>query len=80
MAPHDYGNKYWVIGTYDSRGKIYLHAETVEVIDRCLVFRDGKDEIIFSMSDGCWMYFAAASVMDGHEVAVVSWENEEKAE
>lgn len=77
MGAQDYGNKYFVIRTFDDREAIYLYAERVEVIDRCLVFwgkgDNVKDNIVFAINDGYWTSFAAAEVIDGHEVAVAQW-------
>jgi hypothetical protein len=87
-----YGRLYWCVGVSSSicsAGQIYLHACRAEVKDGVLIFWSdsigsdgGKYEaretpfqsIAFGVGD--WKYFFAASVMDGHAVAVEHWQGE----
>lgn len=73
-----YGQRYWCIGLTDKkRTDVYCYADRVEVTPSgaVVLWRDEPEKVnpnlIFSA--GQWAFVYAASVLDGHAVAVEHW-------
>ncbi|MYC36064.1 MAG: hypothetical protein F4X66_04025 [Chloroflexi bacterium] len=81
-GPYGNGNFYWCVKTSESKktGEIYVWADEVRVDHvGSLVFfhqKDDREHINLVISTGSWSSFYAASVWDGHAVAVQEWEGE----
>ena len=74
--PSEYGDFYWRVHLADGKD-IWLFAESFDVRkDGSLVFtgttRPSKNEsgIIQAFASGAWRYVGAASLVDGHLVAI----------
>jgi hypothetical protein len=82
MSADRYGNLYWgvkVPAELCSDREIYLYADRVRVEDEALVFLRLKDEeevVMLMIPAGRWLAVFAASLMDGHPVAVEHWRGE----
>lgn len=80
-----YGRFYWCVKTnLSDSGEIYIHADSVELTaDGSLVFWQHKESedpfgelsqrVNLSIAAGNWKACFAASVIDGHAVAVEHW-------
>jgi hypothetical protein len=70
------GKYYWCVLLEDSlssKNAIYLHADDVSIISGALVF--SKEGVpMFSLNEGLWKGFFAASCIDGRAVAVEHWD------
>ena len=80
-GPDHYGALYWCVKTdLSESGEIYLHADRTEIVDGILLFwretGDGKPFVNLAIAPGQWRALFAASVMDGHAVAVEHWAGE----
>jgi hypothetical protein len=81
-----YGNLYWCVKTNMSEdGEIYLHADSVHFTSTGdVVFskapNTGKGNAqptpMLALASGHWTALYAASVIDGHAVAVEHWKGE----
>jgi hypothetical protein len=75
-----YGNFYWCIKTdLSPAGDIYIFADKVEINengDLIFICKEKNHYQNMSFAKGEWKCFFAASVMDGHAVAVEHWEGE----
>lgn len=72
-----YGNWYHRIQT--TKGEdVYVHADEVEFKDGALILwrvkEDGTRTVNIAFAPGQWSYIYAASVLDGHAVAVDHWD------
>lgn len=81
MTDLKYGKCYWCVKTHLSKsGEIRLLADKVEILDEgTLVFyqdKEGALNLMLSLSSGRWSAVYAASMIDGHPVAVDHWEGE----
>jgi hypothetical protein len=78
-----YGGIYWGVRSELSQtGEIYVHADTVEVTPNGeLIFWHNNEDgthrhQTLGFAPGSWACFFAASVEDGHAVAVEHWDGE----
>jgi hypothetical protein len=82
MAPSDVGKYYWcakVTQDLSDDGEIYVYADDVVIADGAVVFlrdSDGKRHPNLVVPAGKWIALFAASVFDGHAVAVEHWAGE----
>ena len=82
MPTSDAGRYYWcakVTKDLSPDGEIYVFADDVVLTDGAAVFlrdSDGKQYPNLVISAGKWSAVFAASVMDGHAVAVEHWAGE----
>ncbi len=80
----DYGGRYWCIKTDESQnGEIYVMADRMEITrhgDLLAVGHSssGSDLTVLALAQGFWTSYYAASVIDGHAVAVEHWQGEIK--
>jgi hypothetical protein len=77
MSAADYGKYFWHIETHKTG--VMANADRAAVEHGCLMlFRDGDKEkgrpeqLLLAYAPGQWLSFGAASVMDGHRIAVDS--------
>lgn len=71
-----YGKRYWCIKTdLSPDGEIYVHADEVRFAYGAAIFESGKD-VRLALAAGSWKAVFAASVIDGHAVAVEHWKDE----
>jgi hypothetical protein len=75
-------SKYWAVlvdNTIACEGIIHLHADYVEISESGAVKFMKKEEdlledyCIFSVSQGCWTVFYAASIIDGSACCIEHW-------
>jgi hypothetical protein len=78
-----YGRFYWcakVVEEISKDGEIYVHADDARVIDGELLFirrrEGGEEQINLAIAPGKWLAVYAASVFDGHPVAIEHWAGE----
>ncbi len=92
MSTDSYGRYYWCVKTSLSEDKeIYLHADFVEINENGdALFIQEKEQksapgaaierpkriVNLCLASGSWSSLFAASVMDGHAVAVDHWKGE----
>jgi hypothetical protein len=77
MSASEYGDRYWQIeAPYRT---FWIHADTVDITaEGALVCyghgraheRQGDPMLLMAFAPGKWLTVAAASVMDGHQIAV----------
>lgn len=74
-----YGDRYWCIGRPDGN-EIYLNADRAEVQPSgalVMVAGGGEEGIVnLALAAGQWVFVYAASVIDGHAVAVQHWKGQ----
>lgn len=75
---HNYGSYYWCIALTDDAGtEVYVNADSVTVENGALICWQYKENEhnhpTLAFAEGEWKFFFAASVMDGHAIAVNHW-------
>jgi hypothetical protein len=76
-GPARYGQYYWCIKTPLSEdGDVYVHADAVEVAPSGALVMRSERYATLVIAQGQWTAVYAASVMDGHAVAVEHWKGE----
>ncbi len=80
---HNYGQFYWCIGLSDEDGtEVYVHADNMTVEEHNGALMAWRSSVVgdrtrvapvLAFANGEWKFFYAASVMDGHAVAVNHW-------
>lgn len=77
-GPDRYGDYYWCVKTKLSEdGEIFVHADSMEVNDNGDLFfmqENGTCNLVLKKDQ--WTVGFAASVLDGHPVAVEHWKGE----
>lgn len=72
-----YGDKYWCVKVplHITKAKeVYVCANTVRVTEAgVLVFEGKQGDVNLAFAPGSWLAVYAASVLDGHAVAVDHW-------
>jgi hypothetical protein len=78
MGTEKYGAYYWCIKTELSEdGEIYLMADEMEVTPTgALVCRGKERRPVLGIPAGKWSAYFAASIRDGHAVALEHWKGE----
>ena len=78
--PHSYGNYYWCLKLKNGP-EVYLHADKVTNDNGALTFwrTDDDTDAMYSnmaVNSDQWEWYYAASVLDGHAVAVDHWKGQ----
>lgn len=72
-----YGRYYWCIKTdLSTDGEIYVHADRMRLDQGAMIFESDGDQVRLILAPGTWKAAFAASVIDGHAVAVEHWKGE----
>jgi hypothetical protein len=81
VSTERYGQYYWCVKTQLSDdGDVYVHADRVTIDAGVVTFWHEEDgcpnRINLAVAPGQWTAVYAASVLDGHAVAVDHWKGE----
>ena len=84
MSAENYGDKYWCVRVtkeISPSGYIMLHADRLKIDDNGVLTFLGHNSVreifpVLILPPGCWLACSAASIWDGHPIAVCRWDEE----